>query len=363
MKANKLLFSAITLMLVIVVFTRCKKEINEITTVPLNEPVTTRTYYIAAEEVEWDYAPTGINQVTGTAFGSIENTYLQNDTNRIGNKNIKAIYKEYTDATFSTVKPKESADLGIVGPIIRAEVGDSIKVVFKNKASFPYSIHPHGVVYDGANEGIMGVNPGETFAYQWAVSENSGPASKDGSSIGWLYHSHVMEHDNKDIYAGLVGAIVIYKKGYLENNKAKDVDKEKFALFIIEDENNSLYLDNNKVKYTLNNVSNNDPDFQESNLKHSVNGLMYGNCKFTNIKSGEKVRWYLMDLGNEMDNHTAHWHGNTATYVGTRTDVIFLGPANLYTADMKADNPGTWQFHCHVIDHVHAGMIALYDVQ
>lgn len=156
MKANKLSFVATTLLFVMAAFTSCKKDINEIIKGPLNEPATTRAYYTAAEEAEQDYAPTGINQITASAFGSIENTYLQNDTNRIGRKNIKAIYREYTDANFTTLKPKESADISIVGPIIKAEADGSIKVVFKKKATFPFSIHPHGVVYDAANEGIMG---------------------------------------------------------------------------------------------------------------------------------------------------------------------------------------------------------------
>ncbi|MFL5318937.1 MAG: hypothetical protein ACJ790_04715, partial [Myxococcaceae bacterium] len=37
---------------------------------------TTRTYYIAADEVKWDYAPTGSNQITWQPFGDIENTYM-----------------------------------------------------------------------------------------------------------------------------------------------------------------------------------------------------------------------------------------------------------------------------------------------
>ncbi|PAW95364.1 hypothetical protein CKK33_18410 [Mucilaginibacter sp. MD40] len=350
------------LLLFIAFFAACKKDKDILTTSTLNSPIIFRTYYIAAEEVEWDYAPTGLNQITGNVFGSKENTYLQNDTDRIGKKNIKAIYREYTDATFTRLKPQESVDMGLLGPVIRAEVGDSIKVVFKNKASFPFSIHPHGVLYDRNNEGITGVSPGATFTYQWAVSENSGPAMSDGSSVGWIYHSHVMEEDNKDIYAGLVGAIVIYRKGYLDYNKPKDMNKEKFALFMIMDENNSLYLPANKARYTQNRVNDDDADFQESNLKHSVNGLMYGNCKFTGIKTDDKVRWYVMDLGNELDNHTAHWHGNTVTVTGSRTDVLYLGPANLTTADMIANNTGSWQFHCHVNDHIAAGMIATYEV-
>lgn len=84
----------------------CRKEKNIITSTDLTMPAVQRVYYIAAEEVEWNYVPTGINQVTGAALGNTENVFLQNDTNRIGNKNIKAIYVEYTDATFTTKKPK-----------------------------------------------------------------------------------------------------------------------------------------------------------------------------------------------------------------------------------------------------------------
>ena len=32
------------------------------------------------------------------------------------------------------------------------------------------------------------------------------------------------------------------------------------------------------------------------------------------------------------------------------------------TVDMVADNPGTWMFHCHVEDHMEAGMMAVYTI-
>jgi hypothetical protein len=32
------------------------------------------------------------------------------------------------------------------------------------------------------------------------------------------------------------------------------------------------------------------------------------------------------------------------------------------SADMIADNPGTWMFHCHVSDHMEAGMMATYTI-
>src|SRR5256885_6033303 len=44
----------------------------------------THTYYVAADEVAWDYAPTGLNQITGLPFDDVANTYVQSGTNRIG---------------------------------------------------------------------------------------------------------------------------------------------------------------------------------------------------------------------------------------------------------------------------------------
>ena len=39
-----------------------------------------------------------------------------------------------------------------------------------------------------------------------------------------------------------------------------------------------------------------------------------------------------------------------------------IGPAQVVTADMAPDKVGTWMFHCHVDDHMKAGMQALYRV-
>ena len=105
--------------------------------------------------------------------------------------------------------------------------------------------------------------------------------------------------------------------------------------------------------------------FIESNLMHSMNGYIYGNLPLETMtmKKGENVRWYLMAMGTEVDLHTPHWHGNTLlTMSGMRTDVLDVLPAQMVMADMMPDNIGTWLFHCHVNDHIKAGMIARYKV-
>lgn len=344
----------------------------------------TRTYYIAADEAAWDYAPTGINQITGEPFTGDALVFVGNGPDRIGRVYKKALYREYTDDTFSTPKtvPSQWQHLGALGPAIRAEVGDTIKVVFKNNAAIPFSVHPHGVFYkkdsEGApyNDGTSGtdkdddaVPPGGTHTYEWPVPERAGPGPGDPSSVLWMYHSHTNE--TMDTYSGLIGPMIVTRSGSARpDGSPGDVDREFVTLFHIYNENLSWYLDDNIATYitsgalfTEPDTLKADPDFYESNLMHSINGEVFGNLPGLTMRKGERVRWYLFAMGTEVDLHTPHWHGQTVLAAGMRTDIVDLLPATMITADMVPDNPGTWLFHCHVNDHIDAGMLALFTVQ
>ena len=91
----------------------------------------TRTYYIAADTVVWDYAPSGMNRISGHPFTAEEALFAEQDEEktRIGRRYKKALYREYTDASFSTLKQiaPEWQHLGALGPLIRAQVGDTIR--------------------------------------------------------------------------------------------------------------------------------------------------------------------------------------------------------------------------------------------
>ena len=106
-----------------------------------------RTYYIAAAEVDWHYAPGSVNKMMGMKFDGHAKVFTERGPRRIGTVYRKAIYREHTDATFTQLKPRstEWEASGILGPILRAEVDDTITIIFKNNATAPYSMHPHGV--------------------------------------------------------------------------------------------------------------------------------------------------------------------------------------------------------------------------
>jgi len=80
------------------------------------------------------------------------------------------------------------------------------------------------------------------------------------------------------------------------------------------------------------------------------------------MRRGERVRWYVIGLGNDNDTHTVHWHGNTVLRRGSRIDTLEVFPATAEVVDMQPDNVGTWLFHCHVTDHMAGGMITRYMV-
>lgn len=356
-------------------------------------PGKTRTYYIAADEVDWDYAPGGVNKMMGMKFEGYSKTFVEKGPHRIGTVYRKAVYREYSDGTFTQLKPRpaEWATAGILGPILRAEVGDTIKIIFKNNATRPYSMHPHGVFYGKDSEGAPyddgtsgadkeddAVPPGKTHTYTWKVPERAGPGPNDPSSIVWLYHSHTNEL--KDVESGLIGAMIITRRGTADSDgKPNDVDREFVCLFLLFDENVSWYLDHNIQTFTSDpkgvkklefapvddqgNFSGVGSGFTVANAKFAINGYIYGTGPMMTMKKGERVRWYLVALGEQFSVHTPHWHGNVVLHDGKRTDVVPLMQAQMETVDMVPDNPGIWMFHCHIDDHMDAGMATLYKVE
>ena len=353
-----------------------------------------RTYYVAADEVNWDYAPAGRDEAMGHPFDELQKGFTESGPHQIGRVYKKAIYREYTDDTFTTLKKRSAEDayLGLLGPVLRAEAGDTIKVVFKNHGTHPFSMHPHGVLYQKDSEGADyndkssggdksdgAVPPGGTHTYTWQVPERAGPGPNDPSSVFWLYHSHADEL--RDVASGLFGVIVVTRRGMaLPDGRPKDVDHEFVTIFIAINENESWYLEDNIREHTTDPkkagrtefspvtpegvvVSLPVAGFGATNVKWSINGYIFGNMPMMEMKVGDHVRWYVATLGDFENAHTPHWHGNTVVVGGQRTDVVSLLSAQMVTADMTPDAPGIWLYHCHFSDHMLAGMVGRYQVE
>jgi manganese oxidase len=340
-----------------------------------------RTYYIAADEVDWDYAPSGKDLIHGKKYHFEDSPSSQGTLNPNATAYRKAVFREYTDASFQTLKPRPEAwvHLGILGPLIRAEVGDTIKVVFRNNASHRFSLHPHGVFYTKSSEGAeyedgtIGkdkaddqVAPGATYTYEWSVPERAGPTEDEGSTAFWVYHSHVDE--SQDINSGLIGPIIITRRGMAhEDGSPKDVDREFVVQFGLYDEHRSWYWETN-----LKRLYGDPKNYDGSNARvhdfhhfYTINGYLDGNGPMMTMHKGEHVRWYVFANPNEeeaWDIHSGHWHGQTAVIGHMRTDMVMLTPMMSAIAEMTPDNPGIWLLHCHMPGHFAAGMRTRFHV-
>jgi uncharacterized cupredoxin-like copper-binding protein len=108
-----------------------------------------------------------------------------------------------------------------------------------------------------------------------------------------------------------------------------------------------------------------DEGFQESNLKHAVNGRLACNLGGLEAAAGETVRLHMLGLGSELDMHTPQVHGamartgsvaggaaGRAGYVAT----VGVHPGARSTVDVAVSQGGAWLLECGVNDHWAAGM-------
>ena len=273
-----------------------------------------REYWIAAEERPWNIVPTHRDEMmaepikgrtTYTAYG----------------------YRPYTAGFGHPIAPAT-----VPGPLIEAEVGDTVIVHFRNKLKAPVTMHPHGIFYanemDGSYKGKF-TDPGgfvqrnRTFTYVWEARE--------GTEGTWLYHDHG-PMDPLPVFKGLFGPLLIRKPG------EQRPDAEFFLAF-----------------HTL------EPGITGlKQIFYCLNGKAYaGNTPTLEAKVGQRVAFHVYGLDNFF--HTFHLHGHRWTEADGRiADNKTFGPADSFKVEFVEDNPGRWFYHCHVFMHLHMGMNGWY---
>jgi manganese oxidase len=293
-----------------------------------------REYWIQVDSFFHNLVPTGYDGMMGMHFQASKTSYWA-----IG-------YRAYTPGWEKPLSGNDwiGANTGIPGPILRGEVGDTIRVHFRNNDThynFHHSMHPHGVFYTPNNDGgWFAADPrpgtniavGQSYTYEWQVRTNS-PGT-------WVYHDHslpsgpdmLMEFNSE---LGMFGFLV------LTDASVKPVDREFFTFL------HDLYQADIAVL---------SQDFD------CFNGYAYaGNTPTFTAKVGERIRWHIAALGKEF--HVFHIHGHRWNTGGQFTDTHLLGPAIGASFEFVEDNPGQWLYHCHVTDHMMGGMTGFYIVE
>jgi FtsP/CotA-like multicopper oxidase with cupredoxin domain len=279
----------------------------------------TREFWVAAVPVTWNMIPNQRDDITKTIYDPVQTVFPT------------VVYRRYT-RRWSHPLPNNPGggnhDL-IPGPLLRARVGDKLIVHFKNMDHVfgrPHSMHFHGVHYppssDGAYvPGLSGrdadVMPGQTWTYRLDAGANSNGA--------WPYHDHSPSmHDS--IMGGMYGMLSI-------RPRSEPLPDREFVVVFAEM-----------------------GDFQ------SIDGRAFvGNTPVFQSRVGQLVQWDVMAMGSE--HHTFHVHGHRwISSGGAPRDTQTVGPAESFRFRWREDAPGTWLYHCHVEEHMAAGMIGTYHV-
>jgi FtsP/CotA-like multicopper oxidase with cupredoxin domain len=340
--------------------------------------------------------------------------------NAFGTKWLKALYRGYTDASFSRYSEQPPWQ-GTQGPTIRSEVGDLIEIMFVNKMTTNYAtMHSMGLEYSKHSEGAdypnstipgasnqlsqtnavppiqVGVEPSGCVVYKWMVQDAAGPDASEPARTH-SYHSYVsLEQDTN---AGLIGPSIVYASGQMASVMAEY--REFPLLYMIYTETQSFLSGANGAALhgsssAQPNSGNQDPPSgqpsswennnttstplpsgnysiyhpQLTNLAsanqfsapsfHTMNGYIFANNPIFDMCLNEKVIWYVNAYGSA--SHVFHMHGNGFKYHGVDEFAISVNDGVGKTLVMDAWGQGLWQVICHVGNHQAKGMLLNYRV-
>ena len=278
-----------------------------------------RHVWVAAVPTTWNLVPNQRDAISGVRYppGS---TVLPT-----------VVYRRYTRGwrrpARNVPRGTDNHDL-IPGPLIRARVGDRLRVHFKNldEAGRPHSMHFHGVRYRPSSDGSYlpgfsgddgDVRPGQSWTYRLT-------AGRDSAGV-WPYHDHSRTMD-ASIAGGMYGMLSI------RGRRERLPDREHQVVFAA-----------------------------MGGLQTIDGRAFVGNTPVFHARPGELVQWDVMAMGSE--HHTFHVHGHRWRDAnGVPEDTRTVGPAESFRVRWREQAPGTWLYHCHVESHMAQGMIGIYRV-
>jgi FtsP/CotA-like multicopper oxidase with cupredoxin domain len=236
-----------------------------------------------------------------------------------------------------------SFDGTVPGPVLCANIGDIIEVTLTNELDVPASFHLHLP----AKAGVVNpteVSPGKVGVFSFEASETG----------TFLYHD--LANDNEGSGRGLHGALIV-------RNGTPNADHEIVVVL---------------AEYQ--------PEYYPGTYAATINGYAFPYLPVWNFEVGERVKVHLLNVGPS-EEHTFHIHGIRwmDTAEGRPIDNKFLSPhsavehsdlarpegfvplARALTTDItvflfEAETAGEWMYHCHIYDHINAGMMGHLEI-
>ena len=218
----------------------------------------------------------------------------------------------------------------IPGPILRANIGDKIRIVLKNELPESTSLHLHGVRVPNAMDGVdpytqSPIEPGQSFSYEFTALE---PA------VG-MYHSH--HNAQVQVPNGLAGALLIgdWKDLGMKSASGRLPDTDGKA--------------DQEVVMVLN---------DSGTIGLSLNGKSFPATAPYTLKVGETMLVHYFNEGSLT--HPMHLHqpsGLVVAHDGVPleypfwADTLNVAPGERWTVAYTAKDAGVWAWHCHILTH------------
>ncbi len=230
----------------------------------------------------------------------------------------------------------------VPGPEIRVSEGDRVRFVVQNQMTEPFVLHFHGLTVPNSEDGVPYITqppamPGEYWTYEFTIKDPPGM---------YVYHSHF--NSAEQVGKGLYGALIVEPEGG---------DWE------------PVYGADPAVEYTM--------FVGDGPLGYNLNGKSF---PATQPLVAGKGDWVLIHMANDGALlHPMHLHGFHFMVVGEdgfplakqnryMADTLVVAPGSRFDIMVKADYPGAWAFHCHILPHAEGpegmfGMVTALVVQ
>jgi len=321
--------------------------------------------------------PAGYDAVIGSENPLDELAYKMVDTEA---GPVKEFHLPVRDIGFEIFPEKSLMGWGfngqIPGPTIRVTEGDRIRITVTNEtADGEHTLHIHGQSKTLTMDGVpfIGQSPikkGESYTYEFTVN-NIGTS--------W-YHCHVDSAHHVDM--GMYGAFIVEPKNeklvydreyimildewptahvHVHESPEPEIEHDEHGVITIHPESSPMHEHQaeKKKREKRDWYPETYPPRQEVYDGFTINGRSFPFTEPLIVKKGEKVRIRFINAGYQ--EHFMHTHSHRFTVVARdgsyvhepqQIDTIGVGPGQRVDIILEANNPGTWPFHCHRLNHV-----------
>lgn len=238
----------------------------------------------------------------------------------------------------------------VPGPLIRVTEGDTLRVTLTNELQQATAIHWHGLHVPNSMDGVVpfsqpAIEPGQRFTYEF-------PASHAGT---FMYHSHLNAVEQID--RGLYGTLIIDPA----TPPPARFDKE-FMMLLSAWDTSAMPASGHAMPGggAMPGQAGGMGGMAMNYNYFTINGKAFPANDAWAVREGDLVRVRLFNISNLA--HPMHLHGHDFTVAAKdgepirpeqqqTMNTLSVDAGETYDIVFRADNPGTWVFHCHELHH------------